>query len=77
MNLDPLSPEQVEALLRPDPRTRTADLLVLRDALLRMGGALERLHGAVLQLHRAAGELQRETQALERQVERGKVVRGD
>lgn len=57
---DPLSPEQVDALLRPDPRTRAADLLVLRDALQRMSGALERLHGAVSQLQKAAGELERE-----------------
>lgn len=70
MNLDPLSPDQVNALLRPDPRTRTADLLVLRDALLRMGGALERLAGAVTQLQEAAGELQRESRALDRQVDR-------
>ena len=77
MSPDPLSPEQVDALLRPDPRTRSADLLVLRDALLRVGGALERLHGAVTKLQQAAGELAEETRAIERQVERGKVERGD
>ena len=77
MALDPLSPEQVDALLRPDARTRTADLLVLRDALLRMGGALERLHGAVSQLQRAAGELERETRALDRQVNGAKPERAD
>ena len=77
MALDPLSPDQVDALLRPDPRTRTADLLVLRDALLRMGGALERLHGAVSQLHQAAGELERETRALDRQVNGPKPERAD
>jgi len=43
----PLSATDVDALLAPDPRTRTADLLVLRDALLRMAGALERLSDAV------------------------------
>ncbi len=45
--LEPLSAADVDALLAPDPRTRTADLLVLRDALLRMAGALERLSDAV------------------------------
>lgn len=44
---EPLSAADVDALLAPDPRTRTADLLVLRDALLRMAGALERLSDAV------------------------------
>jgi hypothetical protein len=77
MPLDPLSPQQVDALLKPDPRTRTADLLVLRDALQRMGGALERLHGAVSQLQRAAGELERETRALDRQVNGPKSERAD
>jgi hypothetical protein len=77
MPLDPLSPDQVDALLRPDPRTRTADLLVLRDALLRMGGALERLHGAVSQLQQAAGDLQRETKALDRQVKQERPERAD
>ena len=77
MELDPLSPEQVDALLRPDPRTRTADLMVLRDALLRMGGALERLHGAVSQLQQAAGALEKETRELDRQVNGPKPERAD
>ena len=47
---DPLSPAEVEALLQPDPRTRAADLLVLRDALQRMAEALERLSAAVGEL---------------------------
>ena len=47
MTPDPLSPADVDALLRPDPRTRNADLLVLRDALDRMAGALEQLADAV------------------------------
>jgi hypothetical protein len=75
--LDPLSPEQVDALLRPDPRSRTADLLTLRDALLRMGGALERLQGAVSQLQKAAGALERETRALDKQVSPPKPERAD
>ena len=44
---EPLSAADVDALLAPDPRTRGADLLVLRDALLRMAGALARLSDAV------------------------------
>ena len=44
---EPLSAADVDALLAPDPRTRAADLLVLRDALVRMAGALERLSDAV------------------------------
>lgn len=47
---DPLSAAEVEALLQPDPRTRAADLLVLRDALQRMAEALERLSAAVQEL---------------------------
>lgn len=70
MSTEPLSPEQVDLLLRHDPRTRTADMLVLRDALQRMSGALEKLSGAVSQLQRAAGELERE-------VKRERPDRGD
>lgn len=70
MNPEPLSPEQVDVLLRPDPRTRTADMLVLRDALLRMSGALEKLSGAVSQLQKAAKEM-------DRAVERERPTRGD
>jgi hypothetical protein len=47
----------VDALLRPDPRARSADLLVLRDALSRMAGALEQLADAVVQLHEVADRL--------------------
>lgn len=47
---DPLTPAELDALLRPDPRTRAADLLVLRDALHRMAEALERLSTAVTEL---------------------------
>ena len=58
MPTDPLTPAQVEALLRPDPRTTAADLLVLRDALRRLGDAWERL--AI-----AAGQLEDVARALE------------
>jgi hypothetical protein len=51
MSLDPLSPTEIDALLQPDPRTRCADLLVLRDALSRMAGALEQLADAVGRLN--------------------------
>ena len=54
---DPLSPSDVDALLRPDPRARSADLLVLRDALSRMAGALEQLADAVVRLHDVADRL--------------------
>lgn len=47
MTPDPLTPAEVDALLHPDPRTRSADLLVLRDALDRMAGALEQFADAV------------------------------
>jgi hypothetical protein len=57
MPLDPLTPSQVDALLRPDPRARSADLLVLRDALSRMAGALEQLADAVVRLHDVADRL--------------------
>ena len=46
----PLTPAELDALLRPDPRTRAADLLVLRDALQRMAEALEQLSAAVQEL---------------------------
>jgi len=57
MSLDPLTPSQVDALLRPDARARSADLLVLRDALSRMAGALEQLADAVVRLHDVADRL--------------------
>jgi hypothetical protein len=57
MSLDPLTPSQVDDLLRPDPRARSADLLVLRDALTRMAGALEQLADAVVRLHDVADRL--------------------
>lgn len=44
---DPLTPAEMQALLEPDPRTRAADLLVLRDALQSMAEALDRLSLAV------------------------------
>jgi hypothetical protein len=59
MTTDPLQPQEVDAILRPDPRTTTADLLVLRDALQRMGDAFERLADAVVQLHQTVADVQR------------------
>jgi hypothetical protein len=47
MPIDPLSPREVDELLRPDPRTVAADIYVLRDALHRMGSAFEELASAV------------------------------
>jgi len=46
MSTDPLPPNEVDALLAPDPRTATADLLSLRDAVTRMGEAFQRLAAA-------------------------------
>ncbi len=60
---EPLSPEQIDALLRPDPRTTAADLLVLRDALLRLGDACERLAEAAGSLHQVADEIVHERRA--------------
>jgi hypothetical protein len=54
---EPLSPQQVNALLRPDPRSASADMLVLRDALLRLGDAWERLAEAADSLHQVADEI--------------------
>jgi hypothetical protein len=56
---EPLSPEQVDALLRPDPRTAAADLLVLRDALHRLSDAWTRIAVAAGELSRAAAALER------------------
>ncbi len=79
MSTEPLSPDQVDRLLRPDPRTRTADLLVLRDSLLRMGGALERLANAVTHLQKAAGELDKVSRRGDTEVPRtpGRAPRAD
>jgi hypothetical protein len=56
MTTPPLEPHEVDALLRPDARTLSADLLVLRDALQRMGSAFERLADAVVDLQRLAAQ---------------------
>ncbi|MDF1503808.1 hypothetical protein [Roseisolibacter sp. H3M3-2] len=58
---EPLSPDQVDALLRPDPRTAAADLLVLRDALHRLSDAWTRIAVAAGELSRAAAALERRT----------------
>jgi len=61
MASEPLSPEQVDALLRPDPRTTAAaDMLVLRDALLRLGDAWDRLAEAAGALHDVADGIARD-----------------
>ena len=54
----PLTPSEVDHLLRPDPRTTVADLLALRDSLLRMGDAFERLARSAERLQRSAIKLQ-------------------
>ena len=54
---EPLSPDQVDALLRPDPRDAAADLLVLRDALHRLSDAWVRIAAAAGELSRAAAAL--------------------
>ena len=56
---DPLTPDQVDALLRPGPRTAAADLLVLRDALHRLSDAWTRIAEAAGELSRAAAALDR------------------
>ena len=58
MATEPLTPQEIDVLLRPDPRTSSADLLVLRDALRRLGDAWERLATAAGQLEDAARALE-------------------
>ena len=50
MSTEPLSPAEVDRLLAPDPRSAAADLLVLRDALLRLAGAWDALADAAQSL---------------------------
>ena len=60
MSPEPLTPDQVDALLRPDdPRTAAADLLVLRDALHRLSDAWSRIAAAAGELSEAAAALDR------------------
>ena len=61
MATEPLTPQEIDVLLRPDPRTPAADLLVLRDALRRLGDAWERLATAAGQLEHAARVLEDRT----------------
>jgi hypothetical protein len=56
---EPLSPSQIDDLLRPDPRDAAADLLVLRDALHRLSDAWTRIAQAAGELSRAASALER------------------
>ena len=58
MATEPLTPQDIDALLRPDPRTTSADLLVLRDALRRLGDAWERLAHAAGQLEDVARSIE-------------------
>lgn len=77
MATQPLTPSEVDELLR-DPRSATADMLVLRDALLRMGGALDRLASAVSKLQESAETLGEESTRFEKQVPRlGRAPRAD
>jgi len=62
----PLTPQQVDSILRPDPRAAAADMLVLRDALLRLGDAWERLADAAGELHKVADEIARTQRRPER-----------
>ncbi len=50
----PLTPDEIDALLRPDPRSTAADLLVLRDNLLRMSAAWQRIADAAAEVARTA-----------------------
>jgi hypothetical protein len=64
MSPEPLTPDQVDALLRPDdPRTAAADLLVLRDALHRLSDAWSRIAEAAGELSEAAAALDRQHRA--------------
>jgi len=63
MATEPLTPHEIDALLRPDPRTTSADLFVLRDALRRLGDAWERLANAAGQLEDAARALEQRGRA--------------
>ncbi|MDQ3698431.1 MAG: hypothetical protein M3373_10485 [Gemmatimonadota bacterium] len=67
---DPLSPAEVDGLLRTDPRTAVADLLVLRDALHRLSGACERLATAAEKLKHVAGAVERLSGERDREVHR-------
>jgi hypothetical protein len=71
MPSEPLSPEQIDALLQPDPRTAAADMLVLRDALLRLGDAWEQLAAAAGDLHVVADEIARRAARVPRADETG------
>lgn len=76
MATQPLTPIEVDALLN-DPRSSTADMLVLRDALLRMGGALDKLASAVSRLHQSAESLGEESAKFDRQLPRDTPRRAD
>ena len=58
MATEPLTPQEVDRLLRPDWRTSTADLLMLRDSLLRMRDAFARLATTAERLRRSARMLE-------------------
>ncbi|MGZ8378351.1 MAG: hypothetical protein ACXW0Z_14090 [Gemmatirosa sp.] len=62
---EPLTPAQIDDLLRPDPRDAAADLLVLRDALHRLSHAWTRIAQAAGELSRAAAALDRRDGALD------------
>ena len=59
MSTKPLTHDEVDRLLRPDARTAIADMLALRDSLLRMSDAFDRLARAAERLQRSARTLQR------------------
>lgn len=70
MATEPLTPQEVDRLLRPDLRTTAADLLQLRDSLLRMRDAFQRLSATADRLCRSArileGAAGKQRRALER-----------
>jgi len=70
MPTEPLSPEDVDALLAPNVRNTVADLLSARDSLLRARVAFERLAVAVEHLRRASVRAQNAARTLEAEVNR-------
>ena len=70
MPTEPLSPEDVDALLAPNVRNTVADLLSARDSLLRARVAFERLAVAVEHLREASVRAQNAARTLEAEVKR-------
>lgn len=77
MSIQPLPPEDVDALLAPSVRTTVADLLSARDSLLRARAAFERLAVAVEQMRAASLRAQEAARRLDAEVNRGRPERAD